>query len=134
MPEGDRTVDAAPHKPGRFTCGRLHRLELIDPIADAFVAGDANLSFSLLLAEHREDLGHVGRIVATTFETIETLRERYAEIDDTVKRLEDFNAEVLHNVDCTRLAVDPRFVDMAGKFGAVYYNFPHAGAVYYNFP
>lgn len=129
MPEEGGTADAAPEKPGPLTLGRLNRLELIDPVADALVAGDANLTFSLLLAEHRESLGHVGRIVATTFETIETLRERYGEIDATVKQLEDQNAEVLHNVDCTRLAVDPRFVDMAGKFGAVYYNFPHAGVV-----
>jgi len=26
-----------------------------------------------------------------------------------------------------RLAVDPRFKGMENKFGAVYYNFPHAG-------
>lgn len=28
-----------------------------------------------------------------------------------------------------RLAVDPRFKGMENKFGAVYYNFPHAGVV-----
>jgi len=65
-------------------------------------AGDANLTFSALLADHREGgwwlqkfsagllinalicfpfsslfsgLGHVGRLVATTFETIDILRE-----------------------------------------------------------
>jgi len=38
-------------------------------------------------------------------------------------------SEVMHNVDCTRLAVDPRFKGMENKFGAVYYNFPHAGVV-----
>jgi len=89
----------------------------------------ANLTFAEELAKHREALGHVGRTVATTFETIEILRERYTEIDTTVKDLEDKNTEVLHNVDCTRLAVDPRFQGMEGKFGAVYYNFPHAGVV-----
>lgn len=129
LPAEERTVDAAPEKPGLITVGRFNRLELIDPVADALVVGDANLTFSLLLAQHREGLGHVGRIVATTFETIETLRERYTEIDATVKILEDKSAEVLHNVDCTRLAVDPRFLGMKDKFGAVYYNFPHAGVV-----
>lgn len=127
--EEDKTTDAAPEKPGLRALSRFNRLELIDPIADALVLGDANLTFSILLAQHREGLGHVGRIVATTFEQIETLRERYPEIDSTVKDLEDKSAEVLHNVDCTRLAVDPRFVGMTGKFGAVYYNFPHAGVV-----
>lgn len=130
MPGEDSAADtAAPDKPGLFAMSRLNRLELIDPVADALVVGDANLTFSLVLAAHREGLGHVGRIVATTFETIETLRERYSEIDETVKVLEDKSAEVLHNVDCTRLAIDPRFVSMAGQFGAVYYNFPHAGVV-----
>lgn len=127
--ERERAVDAAPEKHGLLTLSRFNRLELIDPNADALVIGDANLTFSAVLAQHRESLGHVGRIVATTFETIEILRERYNEIDDTVKQLEEKNAEVLHNVDGTRLAVDPRFQGMANKFGAVYYNFPHAGVV-----
>ncbi|CAK0886767.1 unnamed protein product, partial [Prorocentrum cordatum] len=124
-----RTVDGAPQQPGVLTMGRLNRLELIDPTADAFIAGDANLTFAELLAKHREGLGHVGRVVATTFESIEICRERYKEIDTTIKTIEDLNGEVLHDVDCTRLAVDPRFKGMTGKFGAVYYNFPHAGVV-----
>eukprot|EP00439_Symbiodinium_sp_Y106_P069198 s1502_g11.t2 len=45
------------------------------------------------------------------------------------EELEDRHAEVLHNVDGTRLAVDPRFQGMENSFGAVYYNFPHAGVV-----
>ena len=127
--DSDKTEDALPDLPGLFTVSRFNRLELIDSVADALVVGDANLTFSALLAEHREGLGHVGRLVATTFETIEILRERYAEIDQTVKSLEDKMSEVLHNVDGTRLAVDPRFKGMENKFGAVYYNFPHAGVV-----
>jgi len=131
MPSEDceKTEDVLPDKPGLSTVSRFNRLELIDPQADALVVGDANLTFSALLAEHREGLGHVGRVVATTFETIEILRERYVEIDQTVKGLEDKMSEVLHNVDGTRLAVDPRFKGMEKKFGAVYYNFPHAGVV-----
>mmetsp|Transcript_37450 Transcript_37450/g.67707 ORF Transcript_37450/g.67707 Transcript_37450/m.67707 type:complete len:551 (+) Transcript_37450:43-1695(+) len=125
----DVTEEAAAEQPGLKTMSRFNRLELIDPNADALVIGDANLTFSEVLAKHREALGHVGRIVATTFETIEILRERYTEIDQTVQGLEEKNAEVLHNVDGTRLAVDPRFQGMEGKFGAVYYNFPHAGVV-----
>ncbi|CAE7194491.1 unnamed protein product [Symbiodinium sp. KB8] len=127
--ESEKTEDALPDNPGLFTLSRFNRLELIDSMADALVLGDANLTFSALLAEHREGLGHVGRVVATTFETIEILRERYSEIDQTVKALEDKMSEVLHNVDATRLAVDPRFQGMEKKFGAVYYNFPHAGAI-----
>lgn len=120
---------AVPDKPGLFVLGRSQCLELIDPFGDALVLGDANLTFSLQLAEHRKSLSHSGRTVATTFEKLETLQERYAEIKDTLKQLEDLGAEVLHNVDCTRLAVDPRFQSMQDKFGAVYYNFPHAGVV-----
>lgn len=128
-PEAVAAADAAPDAPGLSTFGRFLRLELIDPYADALVVGDANLSFSLLLAQHRKSLSHVGRIVATTFETIDTLRERYEEIDQTIKELEEHYAEVWHGVDCTRIAVDPRFRGLEKTFGAVYYNFPHAGAV-----
>lgn len=115
--------------PGCKAVGRFHRLELIDPMADAAVFGDANLSFALNLAKHRKALGHVGRVIATTFENLDTLRERYREIDDTIKELEDHYAEVYHEVDCTRIGVDTRFKGMEGSIGAVYYNFPHAGAV-----
>merc|ERR1712039_13173 len=75
------------------------------------------------------DLGHVGRVIATTFEEIDTLKERYTEIEQSIKVLEDHFAEVYHGVDCTRIAVDPRFEGMEGQLGAVYYNFPHSGAI-----
>lgn len=108
---------------------RFNRLELIDPLADAAVFGDANLTFALNLAKHRKDFGHVGRVIATTFEELDTLRERYKEIDESIQILEDHHAEVYHGVDCTRVALDPRFEGMEGKLGAVYYNYPHSGAM-----
>ena len=44
--------------PWNLPClGRLNRLELMDPSADALVVGDANLTFSILLAKHREATG-----------------------------------------------------------------------------
>eukprot|EP00927_Polykrikos_kofoidii_P016072 TRINITY_DN17210_c0_g1_i1.p1 TRINITY_DN17210_c0_g1~~TRINITY_DN17210_c0_g1_i1.p1 ORF type:complete len:772 (+),score=118.90 TRINITY_DN17210_c0_g1_i1:58-2373(+) len=125
----DGTGHVALDRPGSLTLSRSNRLELMDPFADALVLGDANLSFSLQLSAHRKMLHHTGRTVATTFEKIETLRERYREIDDTVSQLQRSSSKVLHDVDCTRLAVDTRFQGMEGKFGAVYYNFPHAGVV-----
>ncbi|CAE7187879.1 Ranbp2 [Symbiodinium pilosum] len=123
------TEGTLPDEPGVQVISRFNRLELIDPLADCAVFGDANLSFALKLAKHREALGHVGRVIATTFETLECLRERYQEIDSTIKILEDLYAEVYHGVDCTRIAVDNRFQGMEGSLGAIYYNFPHAGAV-----
>jgi len=108
---------------------RFSRLELIDPMADCAVFGDANLTFSLCLARHRAGLGHVGRVIATTFEEIETLRERYKEIDQSIKILEEHDAEVYHGVDCTRIAIDSRFKGMEASLGAIYYNFPHSGAI-----
>jgi len=125
----NKTEAAAPTRPGMLTMGRFARLELIDPLADAAVFGDANLTFSLNLARHRKSLGHVGRVIATTFEELDTLRERYKEIDESIKELEDHYAEVYHGVDCTRIAIDPRFGMLEGALGAVYYNFPHSGAV-----
>lgn len=109
--------------------GRYGRLELIDPVADCAVFGDANLTFSLKLTAHRRALGHVGRIIATTFEDLPTLRERYHEIDTSIATLEENFAEVLHSVDCTRVEANPDFAGMEGKLGAVYYNFPHSSVV-----
>jgi len=123
------TVNAAPDFSGILAMGRFNRLELIDPLADCAVFGDANLTFSLKLAKHRKALGHVGRVIATTFEEVETLRERYKEIDQSIKTLEEHFAEVYHGVDCTRIAIDPRFEGMEEALGAVYYNFPHSGAI-----
>lgn len=123
------TESAVPDAPGIGALGRFSRLELIDPLADAAVFGDANLTFALRLAKHRTGLGHVGRVIATTFENLPTLRQRYKEIDQSIRILVDQNAEVLHNVDCTRIALDPQFKGMEASLGAVYYNFPHSGAI-----
>mmetsp|Transcript_40819 Transcript_40819/g.89271 ORF Transcript_40819/g.89271 Transcript_40819/m.89271 type:complete len:550 (+) Transcript_40819:102-1751(+) len=129
QPEDNSTENALPEAPGAATMGRFGRLELIDPLADAAVFGDANLTFALKLAKHRKALGHVGRVIATTFEELDTLRERYKEIDESIATLEEHYAEVYHGVDCTRIALDPRFEGMEGSLGAVYYNFPHSGAI-----
>jgi len=127
---GDGGIEhVSPNAPGVQTFSRLARMEVTDPFGDALVLGDANLSFSMLLAEHRKSLGHIGGMVATTFEEIEQLRERYDEIDETIARLNQLGCQVLHGVDCTRIAMDPRFKGYEEKFTAVYYNFPHAGAV-----
>ena len=69
---------------GVSTIGRFSRLEIIDAVADAAVFGDANLTFAIKLAVHRKALGHVGRVIATTFEDLDTLRERYQEIDESI--------------------------------------------------
>lgn len=128
-PEEAITQNALLENPGKSTMERFARLELIDPLADCAVFGDANLTFALRLAKHRKALGHVGRVIATTFEEHETLQERYKEIDDSIKILEDHFCEVYHGVDCTRIAIDPRFKDLEGTLGAAYYNFPHSGAI-----
>mmetsp|Transcript_66397 Transcript_66397/g.216044 ORF Transcript_66397/g.216044 Transcript_66397/m.216044 type:complete len:512 (-) Transcript_66397:305-1840(-) len=124
------TAASVPQAPGLAAMSRFTRLELIDPMADAAVFGDANLTFALKLAKHRKALGHVGRVIATTFEDLDTLRERYKEIDDSIKTLEqDYFAEVWHGVDCTRIAIDDKFKGLEKSLGAVYYNFPHSGAI-----
>eukprot|EP00927_Polykrikos_kofoidii_P030099 TRINITY_DN25959_c0_g1_i1.p1 TRINITY_DN25959_c0_g1~~TRINITY_DN25959_c0_g1_i1.p1 ORF type:complete len:562 (-),score=121.44 TRINITY_DN25959_c0_g1_i1:147-1832(-) len=123
------TTDAMPHAEGIGTYNRFSRLELIDPAADCAVFGDANLTFSLKLAKHRNALGHVGRVIATTFEELETLRERYKEIDDIILELETHLVEVFHGVDCTRIALNPHFKGLEKSLGVVYYNFPHSGAI-----
>merc|ERR1712176_1174769 len=123
------TSAAMPDGPGSKVVTRFSRLELIDPDADSAVFGDANLTFSIKLAKHRTALGHVGRVLATTFEDLPTLRERYKEIDESISTLEEHYAEVYHGVDCTKIAMNPQFEGLEGSLGAVYYNFPHSGAV-----
>jgi len=122
-------ASVAPDDVGCTTMGRIVRMEITDPFGDALVLGDANLSFSKLLAEHRKALGHHGGMIATTFESLEQLRERYEEINQTIEELQTHGCEVWHEVDCTRLALDDRFQGLEERFSAVYYNFPHAGAV-----
>lgn len=122
-------VFATPGETGRNALMRALRQEAIDASADALVLGDANLSFSGLLSRHRKENGHPGRVVATTFESLEQLQERYVEINDTIQQLRRDGAEVLHGVDCTQIATNPKFLGFEESFGAVYYNFPHAGAV-----
>jgi hypothetical protein len=129
QPEEESTEAALPDGIGVSTIGRFTRLELIDPLADCAVFGDANLTFAMKLAKHRKALGHVGRVIATTFEDLPTLQERYKEIEESITSLEENFAEVYHGVDATRIAVDSRFEGMEGALGAVYYNFPHSGAV-----
>lgn len=129
LPLRGRAEGCMPDANGVVTMSRFHRLELIDPVADAAVFGDANLGFALNLAKHRKVLGHVGRLIATTFESGEVLRERYKEIDETITTLEEHLAEVHHEIDCTRIAMNPKFKGLEGSLGAVYYNFPHAGSV-----
>lgn len=128
-PEEGITESAYSDGPGVTTIGRFGRLELIDAMADSAVFGDANLTFSLRLARHRKRMGHVGRVIATTFEDLPTLQERYKEVDESIKQLEELYAEVFHGVDCTRIALDTRLEGMEGSLGAVYYNYPHSGAV-----
>jgi len=123
------STSVLPQGVGTTVIGRFSRLELIDPLADAAVFGDANLTFCLRLAKHRTALGHVGRVISTTFEDLPTLRERYKEIDTTIVKLEEMYSEVYHGVDCTRIAMDARLKDMEGSLGAVYYNFPHSGVI-----
>jgi len=128
-PEEGLSIGVAPDAPGLQAIGRFSRLELIDPVADAAVFGDANLTFALALARQRKAVGHVGRTISTTFEPLDTLRDRYKEIDETIEKLEALRAEVYHCVDCTRIAIDERLTPLANSLGAAYYNFPHAGAV-----
>jgi len=128
-PEDEISTAAVPEAPGVQGMGRYTRLELFDPMADCAVFGDANLTFALNLGRHRKALGHVGRVIATTFENLDTLQERYKEINQTIQALEEMYAEVYHGVDCTRIAIDDRFTGLQNSLGAVYYNYPHAGAV-----
>ena len=61
------------------------------------------------LVRHRAALGHVGRVIATTFESLEVLRERYTEIDATIAELEKGFSEVYHAAEMQRVYVQEAF-------------------------
>ena len=61
-------------------------------------------------------LGHVGRVIATTFESLDVLRERYSEIDETIAELEKHFSEVYHATWLTELTLAGAFRDLSQGF------------------
>ena len=97
----------------------------------ALTVGDGDFSFSLALAQllvkkngsKRNDRSPC--LVATSYESKETLREVYPNLDKTLSELDTLGVKVYFTVDATRLAETlPSSVVESMKFDRVVWNFP----------
>ena len=85
------------------------------------VVGDGDLTFSLSLASA---LGGA-KLVATTYDSIRELEEKYSGVASTIEALKSIGVTVLHEIDATKLNECPSLDGM--KFHRIVFNFPHIG-------
>ncbi|GFH45010.1 hypothetical protein CTEN210_01484 [Chaetoceros tenuissimus] len=89
--------------------------------------GDGDFSFSLALARMlHKDKNQQGRIIATSYESKETLLKVYPNIQSTMSELDELNVQVCYNVDATNLTESlPKDLEIsANSFDRVVWNFP----------
>ena len=96
---------------------QLDRLRARRP---TLVLGDGDLSFSAGLAQ----LGCAAGLVASTYEPLDALLERYPQARGSIDSLTALGADVRHGVDST--AIDPAALPFQ-RFQTVIFNFPHVG-------
>eukprot|EP00124_Ichthyophonus_hoferi_P003940 Ihof_evm5s383 gene=Ihof_evmTU5s383 len=92
------------------------------------VVGDGNCSFSSSLAENFE-CGPT--LLCTTYDDEETLHKKYPDAQDNIKTVKDYGGDVLHDIDCTKLANYKEITRTADGKDAFYdriiFHFPHVG-------
>ncbi|GAA97316.1 uncharacterized protein L969DRAFT_87250 [Mixia osmundae IAM 14324] len=89
------------------------------------LVGEANFSFALSLFEHHLPES-ARRLVATSFDSLETARTKYDDLDANVAKLTERGMTVLFDVDATRL---DKCKALKGKrFDRIVFNFPHTGS------
>ncbi|ORY80022.1 hypothetical protein BCR37DRAFT_340558, partial [Protomyces lactucae-debilis] len=97
--------------------------------------GEGNFSFAASLAQHHLD--DASLLVATSFDTAEEVRAKYADGEEQISIVTDCGGAVLHGIDATRLAEQSArlckdFSRRLGietlKFDTVLFNFPHVAA------
>lgn len=91
------------------------------------VLGDGNFSFSLSLARRRQEEEGGGRLVATSFESRERVLTRPG-AEESMRALNHARgAEILHEVDATRLETCRELHKRGPSFDTIIFNFPHSG-------
>ena len=96
---------------------------------NVLTVGDGDLSFSLaiarLLSKEGKDLDGQ-RLIATSYESRETLESVYPNFRETVEELESYGAHVEYEVDATRLSDELKLSDMKEipRFHRIVWNFP----------
>lgn len=90
--------------------------------------GDGDLSFSLAVARllSSNDNGNSGRLIATSYESQETLERIYPNFLETLSELEGLGATVAYEVDATRLSETLPVLNTTEslRFHRIIWNFP----------
>ena len=90
------------------------------------LVGEGDFSFAMALASRRGSRN----LVATSFDSLHTVREKYPNSTATVRTLREAGVEVFGGVDCTRLGDHLEVVAPEGKkllWDRIAFNFPHVG-------
>merc|ERR1719265_867195 len=91
------------------------------PDDSLLIIGDANLDFALRVGRYRSEKEHTGPTLATTYEDLECLQDRYPGVLNRIDELSQLMVTTDHSVDCTCME------KLNGPFDLIVYNFPHAG-------
>ncbi|KAI3799970.1 hypothetical protein L1987_35276 [Smallanthus sonchifolius] len=88
------------------------------------IVGDGDFSFSCSLARA---LKSGSNITATSYDSHGALLEKYKNANENLEILQGLGAQVMHDVDATKMQALPCFDNM--KFDVIFFNFPHSGFV-----
>ncbi|KAJ3047567.1 hypothetical protein HK097_011418 [Rhizophlyctis rosea] len=96
----------------------------LDPVYQCIdLLPPGNFSFAHALSEK---LHGAATIIATAYDSEETAREKYPDIDDHLSAITELGGETLFEVDATTLHKNKRLKNK--KFTKIVFNFPHVGA------
>ncbi|KAH8929517.1 hypothetical protein BT69DRAFT_1256176 [Atractiella rhizophila] len=102
------------------------------------LVGEGDFTFTLALLSHlsstsatdtNEDGADEGdpRILATTFDSLAILKEKYPTVEETVKSIEERGGKCVFGVDATKLE-KYKEVKRKGGWDKIVFNFPHSGS------
>ncbi|CAJ1927872.1 unnamed protein product [Cylindrotheca closterium] len=91
--------------------------------------GDGDFSYSLALARILKPQLSKSTVIATSYESRETLQETYPRFEDYSRELASLGAQLYFNVDATRLAQTLPIV-AESKFDRICWNFPCTAIAY----
>jgi len=112
------TPNSTPREAGVFT--EQQRILLV---------GEGDFSFAMALASRRGSRN----LVATSYDSLHTVKEKYPNSVATVRTLREAGVEVFGGIDCTRLGVDGAHAEVVAPEGKkllwdrIAFNFPHVG-------
>ncbi|XP_021816997.1 uncharacterized protein At4g26485-like isoform X2 [Prunus avium] len=88
------------------------------------LVSEGNFSFAACLAK---EFGSAVNMVATSFDSKESLMQKYSNVKSTLNELKGKGCTVLHEVDVHTMSQHPRLMNR--RFDHIVFNFPHAGFI-----